>query len=140
MTRDEFLVYLGHLNNKEHDKINDYITDDIVLEFFDKPTMDKQTRKVLHGRDEYIAHFKALHSKVREVMDLGFFVYNGENLVVEIYVEFHALEDVDLQSVELKKGQVFCATHFLCYSFAPDGRFNRVRIAHHMVHYTPPKH
>ena len=143
MTRDEFLVYLNLLSsNKDHDRINEFITDDITLEFYNGVTLEEHKSKVLHGRGEYIAHFKALHAKIREFLDLGFFLCDGKNAVVELYVEFHALEDSDsaLSAGKLEKGKAYCATHWVCYDLTPEGKFSRVRIAHHMSHYTPPIH
>ena len=140
MTREEFLVYMEAMNNVDHEKMSEFITDDIVLEFYNKPTNEKQTRKIVRGRDEYLEHFKRTHEKVKEILELGFFLYDGTNMIVEIYVEFHPYEDVILNTAELKKGQAYCATHWLCYDFAPDGRFNRIRIAHHLAHDGPPKH
>ena len=138
MTREKFLVYLGYLNNGDYNKINDYITDDISAEFFDKPSLEKQTHRELHGRDEYIAFFKTLHTRIKEVLKLGFFVFDGETLIVEMNSEFQALEDGSIIAGDLKKGQTHNAIHWICYNFAPDGRINRVRIAHHRSFYEPP--
>ena len=139
MTREEFLVYLGYLNNCEHEKMKELLADDITLEFYDMPTFEKQTPKVLRGKAEYIAHFDNLHGKAKEHMELGFCLFDGENLLTEQYTEFRALEDTHIQAGTLKKGQVFCNTNWLCYNFDAEGRINRVRIAHHLCHDTPPR-
>lgn len=140
MTREEFLVYMGHLNNLEHEEMNDYITDDITLEFYDTPTMEKQPHRVLRGRKDYIDHFIENHVNCKEILELGVFLSDDKNLLAEIYVEFHAVQETTLNTVKMSRGQSYCATHFLLYDIAPDGRFSRVRIAHHKAHDTPPKH
>ena len=139
MTREEFMVYLNHLNNKEHEQLRDFLTDDVTLEFCDNYTLEKQKPKVLHGIDEYFAHFYSLHAKADEHMELGFCLFDGENLLTEQYTEFRALEDLNLLAGPLKKGEAFCNTNWLCYNFAPDGRINRIRIAHHICNDTPPR-
>ena len=144
MTRDEFMVYLTAKNNMEYDKMQPFVTDDIVLEFSDDGTKSGKPPRIVRGREDYFAHFKKNHTSIREYMDLGFFLSDEENVLTEQYTEFHALEDQNNPSGgavgNLKKGEVLCTTNWLCYNFAPDGRFNRVRIAHHVVHYWPPKH
>ena len=140
MTRERFLVYLNAMNNAQHDVMREFITDDIVLEFYDKPSLEKQTLKVLRGVDEYSAHFSRLHSRAKEHMELGFCLFDGEVLLTEQYTEFRALEDTVIQAGTLKKGQCFCNTNWLAYNFAPDGRFNRIRIAHFVCHDWEPKY
>lgn len=135
MTREEFLVYMNHFNNKEYSALTGYFSDDIVVEYYDKSYVGKYSHRILHGKDEFIAAYTALHKKLREFLDLGFCLFDGEHMLVELYTEFHALEATSLyDSGELKKGDVHCVTNWVCYDFAPDGRFSHIRIAHFCVH------
>ena len=139
MTREEFLVYMNHFNNKEYDGLTKYFSDDIVVEYFTNFILEKQTPKVLHGKDEFVASYMTLHSKVREFLDLGFCLYDGEHLIVELYTEFHALEDTDFTAGRMKKGDAFCVTNWVCYDFDQNGKFKHIRIAHFLVHDAPPR-
>ena len=139
MTRDAFLKYMNHFNNKEYDELTKYFSDDVVVEYFDDFILEKQERKVLHGKDAFVANYMKLHSTVREFLDLGFCMFDGEHLVVELYTEFHALTDTDFTAGRMKKGDSFCVTNWVCYDFAPDGKFKRIRIAHFVVHDSPPR-
>ena len=139
MTREEFLVYMNHFNNKEYDGLTKYFADDIVVEYFDNFVLEKQTPKVLHGKDAFVANYMSLHSTVREFLDLGFCLFDGEHLIVELYTEFHALVDTEFTAGMMKKGDVFSVTNWVCYDFDKDGKFKRIRIAHFIVHDTPPR-
>ena len=139
MTRDEFLVYMNHFNNKEYDQLTKYFSDDIVVEYYDNSSLEKQTRKVLRGKDAFVANYMNLHSTIREFLDLGFCVFDGEFLIVELYTEFHALVDTEFSAGRMKKGDAFCITNWVCYNFDENGKFNRIRIAHFIVHYDPPR-
>lgn len=130
---------MSHFNNKEYDKLSDFFSDDLIVEYYDKFILEKQTRRVLHGKQGFVDHYTKLHSTVREFLDLGFCLSDDENLVVELYTEFHALEDTEFSAGRMKKGDAFCVTNWVCYNFSPDGKFNRIRIAHFIVHDTPPK-
>jgi hypothetical protein len=134
MTREEFLVYMNHFNNKEYDELTKYFSDDIVVEYFDNFAVEKQNPKTLHGKDEFVANYMNLHRTVREFLDLGFCLFDGEHLIVELYTEFHALEDTAFSAGKLKKGEALCVTNWVCYDFSPDGRFSHIRIAHFRVH------
>ena len=139
MTKDEFLVYMNHFNNKQYDKLSEYFADDVTVEYFDNFVLEKQARRVLHGKQEFVANYMRLHSTVREFLDLGFCISDDKNLIVELYTEFHALEDTNFTAGKMKKGDAFCVTNWVCYDFAPDGKFSRIRIAHFIVHDTPPR-
>jgi len=138
------MVYLTAKNNREYDKMEPFVTEDIVLEFSDDGTLSEKPPRVVSGKEDYMAHFKSSHGKYWEHMDLGFYLCDDDYVLTEQYTEWHAL--VDQNNPErgalgnLKKGEAFCSTNWLCYTFAPDGRFNRVRIAHHRVHRWEPKH
>ena len=135
MTRDEFLVYMNHFNNKEYDELTKYFSDEITVEYYDKSNIGKHNHRILHGKDAFVAAYTQLHRQVREYLDLGFCLYDGEHLIVELYTEFHALETADFyDSGMLQKGDVHCITNWVCYDFASDGKFSHIRIAHFCVH------
>jgi hypothetical protein len=130
---------MNHFNNKEYDDLTKYFSDDVVVEYFDNFVLEKQELKVLHGKDAFVKNYMGLHSKVREFLALGFCVSDDEHLIVELYTEFHALEDTEFTAGMMKKGDAFCVTNWVCYNFSPDGKFNRIRIAHFVVHNDPPR-
>ncbi len=134
MTRDEFIVYINHFNNREYNALTKYFSEDIIVEYFDNFLVEKQTPKTLHGKEEFVANYMGLHKKFREYLELGFFLTDGKNLLVELYTEFHALEDASFTAGAMKKGEAFCVTNWVCYDFAPDGSFQHIRIAHFRVH------
>ena len=135
MTRDEFLVYMNHFNNKEYSELTEYFSDDIIVEYYDKSYIGKHTHRILRGKEEFVASYTELHKRIREYLDLGFCLYDGEHLIVELYTEFHALEAASMnESGEMEKGDVFCITNWVCYDFTPEGKFSHIRIAHFCVH------
>lgn len=134
MTRAEFLVYMNHFNNKEYGALTEYFSDDIVVEYFDNFLVEQPAPQTLHGKAEFVANYTNLHKTVREFLDLGFCLYDGEHLIVELYTEFHALTDTGFSAGPLGKGDAFCCTNWVCYDFAPDGKFSHIRIAHFRVH------
>ena len=139
MTREQFLVYMNHFNNKEYDDLTKYFTDDVTVEYFDNFTLEKRPPLVLHGKDAFVANYKGLHSTIREFLDLGFCMTDGEHLIVELYTEFHALVDTNFTAGELKKGEAFCCTNWVCYDLDENDKFKRIRIAHFIVHDEPPR-
>ena len=134
MTRDEFSVYIEHFNNKEYIDLTKYFSDDIIVEYFDNFTVDKQSPKTLRGKEEFVASYTNLHKKFREYLELGFFLYDGTTMAVELYTEFHALDDASFSAGTIKKGETLCVTNWVCYNFSPDGRFSHIRIAHFRNH------
>ncbi len=134
MTREEFLVYMNHFNNKEYDALTDYFADNIVVEYFDSFSTGATTHKVLRGKAEFVASYTNLHKNLREFLDLGFCLYDGKNLLVELYTEFHALHDTTFMAGPIKKGEILAVTNWVCYDFDENGKFSHIRIAHFICH------
>jgi len=134
MTREEFLVYMNHFNNKEYDDLTKYFADDIVVEYFDNFSTTVQTRKILHGKQAFVDSYTNLHKNLREFLDLGFCIYDGTNLLVELYTEFHALCDCKFMAGDIKEGEILAVTNWVCYDFDENGKFSHIRIAHFCCH------
>ena len=134
MTREEFLVYMGHFNHKRYADLVDYFCEDIEVQYYDSMQVDAPPAKTLYGRDGFVASYTGLHQNFREFLDLGFFLADDRNVVVELYTEFHALRDATFMAGPMKTGDVFICTNWVCYDLAPDGKFQKIRIAHFRNH------
>ncbi len=93
MTRDEFLVYISHFNNKRYDELVKYFTDDIVVTYFVDMKTGTPKPQVLNGPAAFVENYKHLHDTVEEKMELGKMVTDGKNLYVELWTEFHFKKD-----------------------------------------------
>ena len=134
MTREEFLVYMDCFNRRDYDGITSYFSPDCVVEYMDRFTVGQQTApKTLHGPAEFIASYQALHANFREFLDLGLFLSDEKNMVVEFHTEFIAKEDASFLGGACKKGQVFAVRQFCIYDFDENGKYARIRISHFRV-------
>lgn len=134
MTREEFLVYEGYFNSKQYENVVSYFNPDCVVEYMDLFTRAPQpARRAVHGPAEFIKNYKALHENQREFLDLGIFLSDDKNMVVEFQTEFHALKDCESNGAPMKKGDCFAVNQFCVYDFDENGKFTRIRISHHRV-------
>jgi hypothetical protein len=135
MTREEFLVYMDHFNNKRFDEIIKYFSPDVRFQYHTRFTNEPQEVRVRYGPEGFVKHYKDLSARIRERLDLGLLLSSddGKNLFVELYTEFHALEDTVFTAGPMRKGDVFCCTNFVLYDLDEDGKFTDVKIAHWRV-------
>ena len=135
MTREEFLVYMDHFNNKRYDELKKYFAPNVRFQYHTKFTNEPQDVRVRIGPDGFVKHYQELHPRVREQLDLGVCLSSedGKYLFVELYTEFHALVDTMFTAGPMKKGDVFCCTNFILYELDENGKFVDVMIAHWRV-------
>jgi len=128
MDREQFLVYIGHFNNKRYDSLTSYFADDVTVEYFDDAYAPYAPAKTLHGRQEFVANYKALHAHTREVLELGDFMTQGNLMFVELYTEFHTFKDDP--AARWKKGDITIMTNWVLYTLDENDKMKRIRIAH----------
>jgi len=137
MNKEKFLEYVGHFNNKRYDDIVTFFAPDITVEYYDNALDPQSPIRILHGPDEFINHYKALHEAVTEVLEVRDFISDDKLLFVELWTEFHAFKDMAASTARpaLKKGDVMIMTNFILYNLE-GGKMKRIRIAHFRNH--PP--
>ncbi len=134
MNREQFLVYIGHFNNKRYDSLVSYFDPNITVEYYDDATYDVPAR-TLYGREGFVANYKALHEHTKEALELGFFVTQDDLMLVELYTEFYTFKDPPPGfRGSFKKGDVKIMTNWVCYNMGKDDKMKRIRIAHFRMH------
>ena len=142
MNREQFLEYADHFNNKRFDKVVGYFCPDVTLEYPDNfmgPQIPGLTGNTLHGPKEFIANYEALTANIREVLNIGAFLSEGRQFVVELVTEFHVLRTPppDAPGAQWKEGDVIVMNQMVLYDLDENGKFKRIRIFHHR--YLDPK-
>jgi hypothetical protein len=91
------------------------------------------TGSTLHGPDEFIAQYEAIAANVREVLNVGAFLSEGNQFVVELVTEFHNEKDPHktIGSGNWKKGDVIVMNQMVLYDLDENGKFKRMRIFQH---------
>jgi hypothetical protein len=134
MDRQQFLEYVDHFNKKRYDAVTGYFAPDVTVEYYDDATYTGAPARTVHGAQEFISHYKALHEHTREAMELGAFMFTDNWMFVELYTEFHTFKDPPANSGRTwKKGDVTVMTNFVLYDFE-GGKMKRIRIAHFRMH------
>jgi hypothetical protein len=133
MTREEFMVYEGYFNSKQYDKVVSYFNPNCTVEYMDHFKLGPQTPQVLHGPAEFIENYKALHQNFKEFLNLGIFLSDEKNMIVEFHTEFHCMNDTLFQGSPMKRGEYFAVNQFCVYDFDEKGKFSRIRISHFRV-------
>ena len=132
MNREQFLEYMDHFNHKRWDKVTSYFCPDVTLEYPDNFTGPNTPGRTLHGPQEFIDNYQALTSNVKEVLNLGVYLYQGSNICVELITEFEAYRDHSGASPTVwKKGEVKIMNQCVIYDLDEKGKFKRIRIFHH---------
>lgn len=132
MTREEFLVYMDHFNNHRWDKVTSYFGEDFTLEYPDSFGHPGSPARTLHSPEEFIANYRAIAANVREVLNLGAFMSQGNQFFVEFITEFHVFRDAPEGTSYLgKKGDVTVMNQCVLYDLDEKGKFKRIRIFHH---------
>jgi len=134
MNREEFLTYVDHFNHKRYSALTGYFAPDVTVEYYDDATYTGAPARTLHGPQEFINHYKALHEHTREGLELGAFISSGDLMLVELYTEFHTFRDPPANSGRTwKAGDVTIMTNFVLYNFEGE-KMKRIRIAHFRMH------
>lgn len=132
MTREEFLKYMDHFNNKRWDKVTSYFCPDVTLEYPDSFGNPGTPGRTLHGPQEFIANYQAITANVKEILNLGAFMSQGNQFLVELITEFHVFRDPPEGERALgKKGDVIVMNQNVIYDTDEKGKFKRIRIFHH---------
>ncbi len=135
MNRKQYQEYVDHFNNKRYDAVTSYFTPDITVEYFTNWTSPKEPPRTLHGPQEFMASYKALHEHVKEVLELRDFMTDRDLLFAELYTEFHCFKDYPTTSFQpLKKGDVTIMTNWVIYNMTKGDKMKRIRIAHFRLH------
>ena len=133
MTREEFLVYESHFNAKEYDKVVSYFSPNCTVEYADQFMMEPQTPNIARGPEEFIKRYAALHENFREFLDLGMFLSDEKNMIVEFQTEFHCIKECENFGAHMRVGDYIAVNQFCVYDFDENGKFSRIRISHHRV-------
>lgn len=133
MTREEFLVYESLFNKKDYEGVTSYFNPNCTVEYMDKFSVEAQQPQTLHGPAEFIENYKTLHKDFKEFLDLGIFLADDKNMIVEFHTEFIAMRDASFMGGDCKKGEVFAVNQFCVYDFDEEGKFLRIRISHFRV-------
>ena len=142
MTREQFMAYADHFNHHRFDKVTSYFCPDVTLAYPDNfmgPQIPGVTGNTLHGPREFIAQYEAIAANVREVLNVGAFLSEGNQFVVELVTEFHIEKDPPktIGGGNWKKGEVIVMNQMVLYDLDENGKFKRIRIFHHR--YLDPK-
>ena len=133
MTRKEFLVYEGYFNTKQYENVVSYFNPDCTVEYMDHFKLGPQNPQTLHGPLQFIDKYKALHENFEEYLDLGIFLSDDKNMIVEFQTEFHCINDTEFHGQPMKRGEYFAVNQFCVYDFDENGKFSRIRISHFRV-------
>ncbi len=136
MTREQYLEYVDHFNNKRYDAVTSYFAPDITVEYYDSATGPQdQKPRTLYGPQAFIDSYKQLHESVKEVLELGDFLSTEQRVFAELYTEFHTFKDSPASEGRpgRVKGTVSVMTNWVMYDMK-DGKMTRIRIAHFRNH------
>ena len=135
MTREQYLEYADHFNNKRYDAVTSYFTPDVTVEYYDNATGPQTQARTLNGPQAFIDSYKKLHETVREVLELRDFLSTEDRVFTELYTEFHTLVDIPAPPGKpaRRKGDVSVMTNWVMYDMV-DGKMKRIRIAHWRNH------
>ena len=134
MNREQYLEYIDHFNSKRYDAVTSYFTPDVTVEYSSVWASPGTPARTLHGPQEFIDSYRNLHEYVREVLELGDFLEDGNLLAAELYTEFHCFKDSPATTgLPLKKGEVSIMTNWVIYNLE-GGKMKRIRIAHFRMH------
>jgi hypothetical protein len=104
------------------------------VEYFTNLAKPQEPPRTLHGPEEFMASYKALHDHVREFLEIHDFMVDGNLLFAELYTEFHCFKDYSTTSFQpLKKGDVIIMTNWVPYNMENE-KMKRIRIAHFRMH------
>jgi hypothetical protein len=142
MNRKQFMEYVGHFNNRRFDKVASYFRPDVTLKYPDNfmgPQKPGITGMTLHGPKEFIENYKALTANIREVLNVGAFIYRGRQFCVELITEFYVFKKPPAGSpgAQWKKGDTHILNKIVLYDLDDKGKFKHIRIFHHR--YLDPK-
>jgi SnoaL-like domain len=127
MDEAKFRTYIGHFNGANYEELVRYFADDVTLSFHFGLTLE--------GRDGIVAFYRPIHARVKEVLEIDFLLIGEDGIAVELYTEFHAMEDYpEFPNRPLRKGDVLRFTSFVHYDLDEDDRFKRIRVASYRQH------
>lgn len=119
MTRDDYLRYIDHFNNKRYDQIAPYYADDIEVNL---------STITLKGPQGIVAFYTDFHTYVREFVDVKYLVMDAGGVATELYTEFDCFRDYPNPALPFKKGDVRRVLNFVHYDLE-NGKFKRIRVA-----------
>jgi len=119
MTKEEFLRYLGHFNNKRYAEMAPYYAEDVEIQL---PGM------TLKGPQGIVSFYTDFHTYVREHVDVKYLVTDDNAVAAEMYTEFECFRDYPNVAMPFKKGETRRLLNFVHYDLE-GGRFKRIRVA-----------
>jgi len=135
MKREEMEVYLDHFNNKRYDAVTGYFADDVTVQYPNAFEFGAAPGKLLKGKDQFIENYKKLHDIVEEVLYLEEFIADDRHIFIILHTEFTAKEDVQWSAGKLEKGKTAVVSDFITYELDDEGKFRKIKIAHHDITY-----
>jgi hypothetical protein len=123
-----FRTYIGHFNGAEYDELVRYFADDVTLSFPFGVTLE--------GREAIVDFYRPIHAAVKEILEIDFLLVGADKIAVELYTEFHALQDYpDFPGGRsLTTGDVLRFTSFVHYDLDESDHFRRIRVATYRQH------
>jgi hypothetical protein len=135
MTRAQYLEYVAHFNSKRFDKVANYFTPDVTVEYPDNFFGQDTPPQTLHGPREFINNYMSITENTKEVLEVGAFMSEGSQVFVELYTEFITFKDsAPGLARQVKKGDIRIMTNWVLYDFNDKGKMERIRIAHFRNH------
>jgi hypothetical protein len=131
MTRQQYLEYADHFNNKRYDAVTSYFTPDVTVEYYDNASGPQTQARTLYGPQAFIDSYRKLHETTREVLELRDFLSTEDRVFTELYTEFHTIKEVPAPQGGManKVGDVRIAINWVLYDMV-GGKMKRIRIAH----------
>jgi hypothetical protein len=119
MTKEDYLRYIDHFNNKRYEKFAAYYAEDVEVNL---------SSITLKGPQGIISFYTDFHTYVREFVDVKFLVADDAGVAAEMYTEFDCFRDYPNTALPFKKGEVRRMLNFVHYDLA-DGKFKHIRVA-----------
>jgi len=119
MTKDDFLRYIDHFNNKRYDQIVPYYAEDVEIQL---PNI------TLRGPQGIVSFYTDFHTCVHEHVDVKYLVTDENAVAAEMYTEFECFRDYPNAALPFKMGETRRLLNFVHYDLE-DGRFKRIRVA-----------
>lgn len=120
MTRERFDEYVEAFNTQDPDRF--------ALEFFaPEITFERRDHRFSYGRDQYIAEYRASHDGLIELLRPQRVLIDGDNVAMEVNVEFAAEKDQPDFIIEPMRAGAKLLVKLAVFYTVRDGRFIYVK-------------
>lgn len=125
MDEEQFRAYVRAYNEGDIETVSSYWAEDVDVDL-------PGHRSSPSGKDEFLAHFEDLHSKIDEHIEIEDLFVNedGTRLAVSFHSTFTAKQDVpDFVYGPLEEGDSTTNRAFLHYTIDDDDEFEKIEVA-----------